>query len=317
METYYLNLIAKSYIKLTIENDDNLALFFFQKYNKRKDNRFYDKLTENIENLINNSYTKAKEPDLSGIPDEHRDDYIRVLKTKENYYFAAMDQYSDYCAEEGLPNNTPNWEICTDATKLTNALNNEYVKLKDPINIITPSKKISKKELILKKSKLEYLKSEAERASKVSSIDELDEIAAIETNPLKSQNSQLNNSTTIKIAVQNAFKFTLEINKTKEKQILSEEDYSRLVEWVTYFFENDYKVPYIDSPITELNIGITYIRFAFKELIDSLHSKKSRPKTFYELVSKCFSALSNDTEELIQQTSKPGGYDRLMKRNSY
>ena len=89
METDYLNLIAKSYIKLTKENDDNLALFFFQKYSKLKrkngtpKNRFYNKLIENIENLINNSYNKAKEPDLSGIPDEHRIDQENELKEKK------------------------------------------------------------------------------------------------------------------------------------------------------------------------------------------------------------------------------------------
>lgn len=322
METYYLNLIAKSYIKLTKENDDNLALFFFQKYSKLKrktpKNRFYKKLKENLENLINNSYTKAKEPDLSGIPDEHLDDYILGLKTKENNYFAAMDQYSDYCAEEGLPNNTPNWEICTDATKLTNALNNEYVKLKDPINIITPSKKISKKELIVRKSKLEYLKREAKRASKVKSTDELDEIPVIETpTPSVVGTSPNKNDGSIKTTVQNAFKFTLTINLRQKRHILSQQDYNNLVKCVTEYFDNDLTVPEIIEPIEKFYTAKGNIVQAFKDLFAKLEPGRSnsKPDTYFDLISLCFKAFSGKTRKQIDGEKYSIDYYEIVKKN--
>lgn len=307
MKTNYLNLIAKSYIKLTKENDDNLAIFFFQKYNKLKNetpkNRFFNKLIENIENLINNSYTKAKEPDLSGIPDEHLDDYINELKRKKNEYLDAMDLHHIDCIAQGIPYDIPNWEICTDATKLTNALNNDYVELEDPINIITPRKKISKKELIVRKSKLEYLKSEAERASKAEGIDNLDEKINIE-------HKEEDSSPEIRKKVEKAFQFTLQ-TRGKKNQLLSNDDYERLVGWVTEYFENivikkDDMLPVIDSSITvNLKGYITYIRYAFKLLEEEIGLPYPNPDSFYKLGGLCFADLKEDKPSDIQKTTKP------------
>jgi hypothetical protein len=310
METYYLNLIAKSYIKLTKENDDNLAIFFFQKDNKLKrkngtpKNQFFNKLIENIENLINNSYNKAKEPDLSGIPDEHRIDQENELKRKKNNFLYKMDLYYLDCDLQGIPYYIPNWEICTDATKLTDALINDYVELKDPIAIITPSKKISKKELIVRKSKLEYLISEAERAREANNIEELN-VESIKKEQIKEEINTPTSFYDIEETVIKHFQFTVEIDDRKKKQMLSQEEFLKLVSWVTSFFENNYELPHIDTPIMEVHIGKTKIKSAFKKLIHIYHSKRPKPKSFYTLVAKCFYVLQDETEASIQKTSDP------------
>ncbi|HEY9220925.1 MAG TPA: hypothetical protein VIO43_05015 [Lutibacter sp.] len=319
MKTFFTDLIAKSYINYTTENISEIAQFYYTEQLKVRESsnggnifskkQFYNNLISNITALIDASYSKYEdneEIDLSGIPPEFQEEYL--LNTLYEKSEEQRELFSQYL-EDRLYEKPIDWEKCNDAEKLQIAINNRFVIFKDPVSFIEPSDSIYIKTLVLRKSKLEYLKSEAERASKAKTIDELDEIDALIFLGKKSPSKPSD----IENTVQKAFKFTLKIDPRKKKQILSEEDYLKLVNWVTYYFENKLELPEIISPIKELNTGKTIIRYAFKELIDLLNNKKPRPESFYDLIRGCFKDLSSDTTILIQKSSKPIGYDDLIK----
>src|SRR5690606_37668831 len=62
---------------------------------------------------------------------------------------------------------------------------------------------------------------------------------------------------TMKYKVENYFSFMLKEDVAKHKQIISNDDYDKLVDWITYYFENDFEVPIINNPIQDINTGKT------------------------------------------------------------
>ena len=112
--------------------------------------------------------------------------------------------------------------------------------------------------------------------------------------------------------VKDAFSFTLKIDPRKHKQILSDEDYDKLVGWVTYFFENNFEVPSVEFPIETVNSSKGNIIYTFKKLFNDLFPNSTSPDSFFELISTCFSKYKNYSKQNIQKMSKPQYYDQQV-----
>lgn len=305
----FTDLIARSYKEYAIEQEPNIAHFFYQEFYQVREGanskfifskeHFFKKLIKNIQSFINTS-DHNYDVDLRGFSEIYITPKDFKSWEKEDLK-KRQEQIDDLGLEYDL---CPlNWEEVEDAKHLKEALING-LNLKDPVSFIDPSDSISTKPLVLRKSNLEYLKSEAIRAREANNIEELD-VEFIKKEQIKEDVDALTNLSDIKETVIKHFQFTLEINDRKKKQMLSQEEFSKLVSWVTYFLENNFELPSIDTPIMEVHISKTKIKSAFKNLILIYHPKRPKPKSFYTLVAKCFYVLQDETEGSIQKTSDP------------
>lgn len=125
----------------------------------------------------------------------------------------------------------------------------------------------------------------------------------------------LNNNTKIRETVNQQFSFTLETCPRKNKgQILSEQDYEKLVDAVSYFFENDYKLPEIKEPIKTENTTKQNIVYSFIELYGKLKKAgQKRPNSLFELIKLLFEPYKNDDISNMRKTKKPPYYHELIK----
>lgn len=312
----FTDLIAQSYLKYTNVKENNIALFYFQERHQIKydnkfiftDNLFYEELIKVLDKYIKTTYDRHHRY----INFDHFDmDFEADMFNK--WEDEKLKKHQELLDEGGIDFEVKgvNWEEVDNAKLLEEAFDNGLILI-DPVRTITPSKTILPEDLVLRKSKLEYLKKEAERAREAEGIADLDESIA-------SKNKSIDNlSIKIEETVIDAFRFTKKKNLDNNKIILSEENYNYLVKWTTLYYVNeldsdkDSKLPIIDSPLKMPNIGITYIRFAFKELNDELNPKRPRPKSFYKFVASCFIDKGGYTEDLIRGTRQPDYYEKLI-----
>ncbi|MCA0933921.1 hypothetical protein LCM02_15775 [Lutimonas saemankumensis] len=192
---FFTDLIAKSYLEYTKENDDNIAQFYFQEFYKvrpeanAKDiyskKQFYTKLITKLDSLINKSISKERITigtetliqAFSATQAEIDDIYLELgheQRDEKNERIVSKEELDYYFERPNLSFIEPLWETCDDAATLIYGIKKAKIELKDPISIINPSVDIHKKLLVLRKSKLEYLKEEAIRASQAKTIAELD-----------------------------------------------------------------------------------------------------------------------------------------------
>ena len=206
----FIDLIAQSYLQYVIDGDKEIAQFYYQEFYKVREGsnnkiifskkQFYKKLISEIDSLIENHYiieNKRNKPNSYQYTeyDEYENYLVQELIDQEEEEMARQqgeeEEYQEALREEeynsrvyGDPVNQVffkrpkafSWEKCNDAEKLIDAINNKNVILKDPITIIQPSETISDKPVVLRRSNLEFLKTEAERAKIAKNIDELDTI---------------------------------------------------------------------------------------------------------------------------------------------
>ena len=299
----FTDLIAQSYLKYTKEKDDNIAVYFFQQYHLVNyegkflftKSLFYNDLIKKLDGFIEGAFHNTHFIRR----DHYYDNSIIEAEVFEEFQKKRLLEHQNLIDDSGIDYKVKrvNYEESINAKELIEAF--DYgLDLKDPVKIITPSETIQSGDLVLRKSKLEYLRNEPVRARDAENLNELENSTLVENN--LSNNSTSENET----KVRKAFEFTLKEGKNK-KQIISNEDHLRLIKWVTFYFDNNYELPSVDTSISELNIGKTYIRYAFKLLIKDLHKTYPIPPSFYTLVTMCFEDLKGDKVLDIQKTSMP------------
>jgi len=166
---YFTNLIAKSCTYINDEEID-IALLYFNEFLKVKPGTdgetnfskdyFFKKLISNIDLLIDGCFTRYSEP----VFDPSKMDYETYeYQLNQRREIIEEEVQNDFYNEEinNIEPATVNWEKCDDAGKLIYAVKYNGISLKDPINIIT----YGNNKIVLRKSKLEFLKLEAERAN--------------------------------------------------------------------------------------------------------------------------------------------------------
>lgn len=315
---YFTKLIAKSYNKYTKEKDKNIALIYYQAYEKKKTkftkNQFFKKLIVKLDKFIEDTDFKSNWPNKIITEEEY---YIsEQIKKDEEFMLENEATYMLYCEQEGIPYNPPkkstvvNWEECDDAEMLIRARNNG-INFKDPFTIIRLNEKKRKKDLTLRKSKLEYLKLESIRARDAESLKEIDYSELSNSNK---SCSDRNSDTYLKVS--QAFKFTLSEDPRKKKQILSQQDFDYLVCKVTEYFESDLTLPEINHPIKQVNTSRGNIVQTFIDIFTELVPEKSnsKPPNYWVLIQKCFNQYGGVGSSNISKSKPSLDYDKLKNQ---
>ena len=109
------------------------------------------------------------------------------------------------------------------------------------------------------------------------------------------------------------FGFMLENCPRKGKPILNNvNDIDNLVEWITYYFENNFKVPEISEPIKSVNTNVYFTQLAFLYLFDELrksgyHTQRTRAKTLFNLWESCFADYKGYSEKNFWKVKHENG----------
>ena len=129
------------------------------------------------------------------------------------------------------------------------------------------------------------------------------------------------NETELSEKIKKHFAFLLGNCPRKGKPILSSEnDFNKLIEWTTYFYENNFEVPDIETPIQTVNTNNYYTQLAFLYLFDQLrklgfHNQRTRAKTIFNLWEKSFADYNGYSEKNFWKVKHENGNEvkKLMK----
>lgn len=112
--------------------------------------------------------------------------------------------------------------------------------------------------------------------------------------------------------VEKAFSFTEYVDPRKHKQILSDEDLKRLINWVCYYFENNFTIPKIDNPIMVVNTNKGNIVYTFMKLFKQINPLSVRPDSLFNLIKSCFYKYRDDNIENLKKQKEPQYYEQLI-----
>ncbi|WP_282117738.1 hypothetical protein [Maribacter aquivivus] len=115
----------------------------------------------------------------------------------------------------------------------------------------------------------------------------------------------------VRTIIEKSFSFMQKNDNRQHKLILNEIDFKNLINWVTYYFENNFKIPEINEPIREVNTSKGNVTYAFKLLFKDLHPEKTRPDSLFELIKSCFKEYRNDKISNFRKQKKPQFFDTL------
>lgn len=129
-------------------------------------------------------------------------------------------------------------------------------------------------------------------------------------------NFELENTSSQKIElskkIKKHFGFFLKNCPRKHKQILNEDDYNNLINWTILYFQNNFKVPKITTPIKVVNTNKTYVQLAFKYLFKELNSRTPYPDTLFEFYKIAFSCYSDDSKGNFESVRNNDEVKKLM-----
>jgi len=103
-------------------------------------------------------------------------------------------------------------------------------------------------------------------------------------------------------AVQAKFGFMTGVDVRKNRQRLTDEEYKRLVEYVTYYFETDFKLPPEIQPVRKFYTGKGNVLFTFTLLFEELHPNSYKPDSYIDLIKGCFIDFKNHDRKSIRKS---------------
>jgi len=115
--------------------------------------------------------------------------------------------------------------------------------------------------------------------------------------------------------VENAFSFMQRTDPRKHKLILNENDFNNLVGWVTYYFENEFKLPEIKQPIQKVNTNKGNVIYTFMNFFKQEHPAKTRPESLFILMRTCFYEYRDDEITNLKKQKEPQYYNDLIRNN--
>lgn len=121
------------------------------------------------------------------------------------------------------------------------------------------------------------------------------------------------NKTELSEKIEKYFGFFNENCPRKHKQILKDEDFNKLINWTTEYFENSFEVPEIIKPIEVVNTNKTYVQLAFRYLFKELHASSTYPKTLFTFYQRAFKKYSNDKRKNFEAVKNNDEVKKLMK----
>lgn len=117
---------------------------------------------------------------------------------------------------------------------------------------------------------------------------------------------------TIRGLVEDKFKFMLFTDPRKHGQIITEEDYYKLVNWVAYYFENNETIPEIKNPIKKVNTDKGNVFYTFKLFYKEIKPNSTYPDNLFKLIQRCFYEYRNDNIDNMKKVKKPQYYNFLL-----
>jgi len=109
--------------------------------------------------------------------------------------------------------------------------------------------------------------------------------------------------------IEDTFKFMQFDDDRKHEVILNETDYGNLIEWVLFYFENNFKLPEIKNPIKIINTSKGNVIYTFKLIFKELHPSKTRPDSLFELIKLCFYEYRDDNINNFKKQKEPQYYN--------
>lgn len=107
------------------------------------------------------------------------------------------------------------------------------------------------------------------------------------------------------------FGFMERVDPRKHRDILSEDEYQRLVNWIYHYFSNDFVIPNIVNPILKAHTSKGNIIWAFRSLFSALHPNHTIPKSLFGLYTNAFYQYREDKFENFKKQKKPQYFDSL------
>ncbi len=143
-------------------------------------------------------------------------------------------------------------------------------------------------------------------------VEVLERIIKMEKQPSPIDKGDTDKKLTMRQKVEDAFSFMQNTDPRKHKLILNETDFDKLVNWVTYYFENDFKLPEINKPIQKVNTDKGNVVYTFKRFFKQEHPVKTRPDSLFELIKACFYEYRDDKIKNYKKQKEPQYYKDLI-----
>ncbi|MBO0592932.1 hypothetical protein I2486_16125 [Cellulophaga sp. E16_2] len=117
----------------------------------------------------------------------------------------------------------------------------------------------------------------------------------------------------LELEIKKHFNFFQKNCPRKHKQILSDDDFDKLINWANSYFNNDFKVPEISNPINVVNTNKGFVRLAFRYLFKKLHKEKTYPKSLFEFYKSAFSPYEFDKRKQFEAEKNNDEVKKLME----
>jgi hypothetical protein len=129
----------------------------------------------------------------------------------------------------------------------------------------------------------------------------------------KQQNDLTENPLREKIEI--AFDFMRCNDPRKHKLILIETDFDKLINWVHFYFDNNFQLPKIDEPIKNINTSKGNVVYTFIKLFKDEYPSNTKPNSLFELIKNCFYDYRNDNIDNYKKQKEPQYYNELINKN--
>lgn len=111
--------------------------------------------------------------------------------------------------------------------------------------------------------------------------------------------------------IEETFGFMNRTDPRKHRDILSDDEYEKLISWIYNYFSKDFAIPEITKPIIKVHTSKGNIIWAFKSLFSRLYPSHTIPKSLFELYTKAFVQFREDKFDNFKKQKKPQYYDSL------
>ena len=120
------------------------------------------------------------------------------------------------------------------------------------------------------------------------------------------------NSDSIQEQVETAFGFMQKTCPRKQKIILNENDYSNLINWITFYYDNNLQIPDIKTPIKNVNTNKTFVQLAFRYFYKEQYPNATFPDSLFEFYKSAFFPYRMDKKSNFYSAKNNDEVKQLM-----